>query len=65
MESKGGLMSLDLHQWLDTILEAYIAYILTREYYYGRSDSDLKKEEKRKQAKKKPEFESLTTGEGK
>jgi len=58
-------MSLDLHQWLDTILEAYIAYILTREYYYGRSDSDLKKEEKRRQAKKKPEYESLPTGEGK
>lgn len=42
-----------MHNWLDTILEAYIAYILTREYYWGRSDTDLKREEKRREARKK------------
>lgn len=41
-----------MHNWLDTILEAYIAYILTMEYYFGRSDTDLKKEEKRKAKKR-------------
>lgn len=42
---------IDLHHWLDTLFEGYIAYILTMEYYFGRSDTDLKKEEKRKRAK--------------
>ncbi len=41
-----------MHNWLDTILEAYIAYILTREYYFGRSDTDLKREETRKAKKR-------------
>jgi len=30
--------------------EAYIAYILTREYYWGRSDTDIKREVARKKA---------------
>lgn len=38
------------HAWLDTALEAYIAYILTREYYWGRSDTDIKREVARKKA---------------
>ena len=50
--------------WIDTVLEAYIAIILTIEYLWGRSDTDLKKEEKRAK-KSKPQWESLTTGEGK
>ncbi len=54
-----------MHGWIDTILEAYIAVVLTVEYLWGRSDTDIKKEEKRKQAKREPRFENLTTGEGK
>lgn len=53
-----------MHQWIDTLLELYIAVILTIEYLWGRSDTDIKKEEKRR-AKKKPDFENLTQGEGK
>lgn len=41
---------MDWHHWLDTALEAYIAYILTREYYWGRSDTDIKREVARKKA---------------
>lgn len=41
---------MDWHHWLDTALEAYIAYILTREYYWGRSDTDIKREMTRKKA---------------
>lgn len=41
---------MDWHKWLDTALEAYIAYILTREYYWGRSDTDIKREVARKKA---------------
>lgn len=54
-----------MHAWLDTILELYIAVILTVEYLWGRSDTDIKKEEKRRQAKKKHDFENLNTGEHK
>lgn len=54
-----------MHQWLDTLLELYIAIILTVEYLWGRSDTDIKKEEKRKMNKRKLSFESLTIGEGK
>lgn len=50
-----------MHAWLDTIVEIYIAVILTVEYFWGRSDADLKREEKRR--RKKPTFENLTTGE--
>ncbi len=42
-----------IHQWLDTLLELYICFILTMEYFWGRSDSDIKHEEKRKRAAKK------------
>lgn len=54
-----------MHEWLDTFLELYIAVILTVEYFYGRSDSDIKKEEKRQANKRKPNFENLTQGESK
>ncbi len=54
-----------MHEWLDTILEAYIALVLTMEYFLGRSDVDLQREEKRKAKKREPRFENLTTGEGK
>lgn len=46
-----------MHNWLDTILEAYIAYILTMEYYWGRSDTDIKREERRKAKKGKERVE--------
>lgn len=53
-----------MHEWLDTILELYIAVILTVEYLWGRSDTDIKKEEKRRAAKKlKPSFDALNVGE--
>lgn len=54
-----------MHQWLDTILELYICGILTAEYFYGRSDADIKREEKRKASKRKMQFDVLTQGEGK
>lgn len=41
---------MDWHKWLDTALETYIAYILTREYYWGRSDTDIKREVARRKA---------------
>lgn len=52
-----------MHEWIDTFLELYIAVILTVEYLWGRSDTDIKKEEKRKAKKDKYTFEKLTTGE--
>jgi predicted nucleic acid-binding protein len=52
------------HELLRDAFDLYICVILTVEYFYGRSDTDLKKEEKRR-AKKRPEFEHLTVGEGK
>jgi len=55
----------EIREWLMVGAELYICYILTREYYWGRSDMDIKREEKRKQAKRKMTFESITTGEGK
>ncbi len=54
-----------MHEWLNTLLELYICAILTAEYFYGRSDADIKREEKRKQAKRKLNFETLNQGEGK
>lgn len=54
-----------MHAWLDTFLELYIAVILTVEYLWGRSDTDIKKEEKRTAAKRKPNFDTLNQGEGK
>lgn len=52
-----------MHEWIDTLLELYIAIILTVEYLWGRSDTDIKKEEKRRAAKRKPEFDGLNQGE--
>lgn len=55
-----------MHGWIDTILEAYIAIILTVEYLWGRSDTDIRSEAKRKKkAREKYNFESLNSGEGK
>lgn len=65
MDAHWGYNMVEIHSCLDTILEAYIAVILTVEYFYGRSDSDIKKEEKRKASKRKLVFDQLTQGEGK
>lgn len=55
-----------MHEWLDTLLEAYICLILTLEYFWGRSDMDIKNEVRRKKkAREKYNFEQLTQGEGK
>lgn len=58
--------------WLFYILMAellvslYSAVILTVEYYWGRSDTDIKRETVRKKAaREKYKFETLTDGEGK
>lgn len=59
-----GLRDSKMHEWIDTILEAYIALVLTVEYLWGRSDTDIKKEETRKR-KKRFEFEHLNQGEHK
>lgn len=50
----------------DRAVELYIAVILTVEYLWGRSDTDIKNEAKRKKkAREKYNFENLTSGEGK
>lgn len=52
------------YEVISTILEAYIAGILTAEYFYGRSDADMKNEAKRKRKfREKYRFEILTDGE--
>ena len=47
-------------------VEVAILIVLLAEYFYGRSDMDIKNEAKRKKkAREKYNFESLTSGEGK
>ena len=46
------------------LVEIYIAGILTAEYFFGRSDTDMKNEARRKRKfREKYQFESLTSGE--
>lgn len=46
------------------VVELYIAGILTAEYFYGRSDADMKNEAKRKKKfREKYNFERLCIGE--
>ena len=57
----------EVREWLMLIAEYYLCGILTIEYFFGRSDTDIKKEESRKANRKKmtlPE-QNLTDGEGK
>ena len=55
---------MSLYEIVQTILEAYIAGILTAEYFWGRSDTDMKNEAKRKRKfREKYNFERLTIGE--
>jgi hypothetical protein len=52
------------YEILSTFLEAYIALMLTVEYFWGRSDADMKNEAKRKRKfRDKYRFEHLTDGE--
>jgi hypothetical protein len=54
------------HELIQDGFEFYICIILTLEYFFGRSDMDIKNEAKRKKkAREKYSFESLTSGEGK
>lgn len=47
-------------------VELSILIVLLAEYFFGRSDTDIKNEAKRKRkAREKYHFESMTTGEGK
>ncbi len=55
-----------LYEIITTLTELYIAGILTAEYFWGRSDTDMKNEAKRKRKfREKHNFDSLTSGEGK
>ena len=52
------------YEILSLISETYIAGILTAEYFYGRSDADMKNEAKRKRKfREKYRFDHLTEGE--
>lgn len=52
------------YEIIQTVLEAYIAGILTAEYFWGRSDTDMKSEARRKRKfREKYHFERLTIGE--
>lgn len=54
------------YETLSLIVEAYIAGILTAEYFFGRSDMDMKSEAKRKRKfREKYRFEEINIGEGK
>lgn len=54
------------YEVISTILEAYIAGILTLEYFWGRSDTDMQNEaRKKRKLREKYRFETLTDGEGK
>lgn len=52
--------------WYDRIVETAILIVLLMEYFYGRSDTDIKREAVRKKAARdKYKFDTLTSGEGK
>ena len=54
-----------LYEWSMWIMELYICLILTVEYLWGRSDTDIKNEAKTKAKirKERHQFDQLTTGE--
>jgi hypothetical protein len=52
-------------EWIAIILDLYICIILTVEYLWGRSDTDLKNEAKKKsKIRRDRHFEELNVGEG-
>jgi hypothetical protein len=56
-----------LAEWVMIALDFYICVILTIEYFWGRSDSDLKNEAKKKtkMRRERYQFESLNVDEHK
>jgi len=53
----------DVTMWF---MEAYICFILTVEYLWGRSDTDLRNEEKKKtRIRREKHMDGLTIGESK
>lgn len=61
----GGEQTMNWHEWIRDIFDLYICAILTVEYFYGRSDKDIKNEAvRKKKAREKYRFESLNVGEG-
>lgn len=58
--------SIDWGHLYDRAVETAILVVLLAEYFWGRSDTDIKREVTRKKAaREKYKFEQLTTGEGK
>ena len=54
------------YEGLALFFDAYISLILTAEYFFGRSDTDMKNEARRKRKfREKYRWEHLTDGEGK
>lgn len=55
---------MSLYEILALVCDAYICAILTAEYFFGRSDRDMKSEARRKRKfREKYRFENLTNGE--
>lgn len=55
---------MSLYEALSLIFDTYICLILSAEYFFGRSDVDIKREANRKRkAREKYRFEQLTDGE--
>lgn len=59
-----GADKMSLYEILSLLLETSILAILVAEYFWGRSDTDMKNEARRKRKfKEKYNFERLCTGE--
>jgi hypothetical protein len=57
---------MSVYEILALLFDAYIAGILTVEYFWGRSDADMRNEVKKKRKlREKYRFEHLSIGEGK
>jgi hypothetical protein len=55
-----------VYEALSLVFDSYICVMLTAEYFYGRSDMDMRNEAKRKRKfREKYRFDTLTAGEGK
>ncbi len=53
-----------VYEALSLVFDLYISLILTAEYFFGRSDMDMRNEVKRKRKlREKYRFETLTNGE--
>jgi hypothetical protein len=66
MQSWEGNFMIEWGHLYDRVIETAILIVLLIEYFWGRSDTDIKREVKRKKAAKETyNFEKLTDGEGK